>query len=484
MCAQRKARSPSLNLLFSLTLSGIAFGLLLLAAACGGGSSVSGSTEPPPSPPPVAVQFRIGDAPSDRLVSVEANINAIHLTDSNGNHINVLPATRRLEFTHLAGTSEPMALLNFPQGTYTSATIDGSSAHVSYLDVSGTLHEFQFNASDQMVVPISPPLTIGAQTTVVSVDFDVASFVTIDPVNNTNPILNNPVLTFTTAPVETSGQKPEEGALEHVVGVVSGVSGTSFTVAPGQNRVSLTFKTDNKTQFDNVTLNTLTNMIVKVNGATQADGSLLALEVEGIENVNGVETEGLIYWDYQGSMNEWLIPQDGNGAGLNNVPEQAFGQLVHLDLTNASFDVDLDNMDMTGLTGSHFVFDWTHVGAGQRVQVQSTTGILTPDPDGTDGLIAANRITLEKQSLSGTVNAYSPLPNGAAWFYLMLPSESYFTLLNPAVASVRVSQQAGTDLHGITSIKDGDVVRVRGLLFRDDKLANGTFNMVAQRISK
>jgi hypothetical protein len=338
-----------------------------------------------------------------------------------------------------------------------------------------------------MAVPFPSGLSIGAQPTVVSIDFDVASFITVDPVNNTPPVFNNPVFTFTAAPVMVAfaEQAPENGRQEHVVGIVTSVSANSFTVAPGQNRVSLTFETYAGTVFDNVTLNTLANMIVKVNGRTQADGSLLATGVRGMENVQGVETEGLIYWDYQTVPELWLIPQDGNGASLANVPEPAFGQTLHLDVNNASYEVNLDSMDMTGLIGYIFMFDWDHTGVGQRVLVQSSTGIVTPDPDGTDGLITTNRVTLEKQSLGGTVDAYSPLPNGGAWFNLLIPSDSYLALLNsPPVTSVVVWQQPGTDLHGITSVKDGDNVHVRGLLFRDGKGSYGAFNMVAQRISK
>ena len=484
MYSHGKTHAPTQLPLAFLTLLILVVPLLLFVAACGGGG-VSGSTETP-TPAPAAVQFRVGDAPSDRLVSVEASVAALHLTDSKGNQINILPATRRLEFIHLADTSEPVALLQVPQGTYNTATIDGAGVHVSYLDVDGELHEFQSDTSDRMVVPISPAVTIGSATTIVSADLDVASWITIDPVNNTPPVLNNPVFTFNTAPVKTSGgQEPEDGRQEHILGIVTNVSGSSFTVAPGQNRVSLTFKTDSKTEFEDVAPDTLANMIVKVNGVTQADGSLLATYICGMENTEGVEVEGLVYWDYLTAYDLWLIPQDGNGAGLANVPEPAFGQTLHLSLADASYEVDTDNVDMTGLTDYHFMFDWDHVGAGQRIMVKGSTGIVQPDPDGTDGLVTTNKVYLEKQSISGTVDAYSTLENGGAWFNLLLSNDSYLTILNsPPVTWVTVWQQPGTELHGITSIKDGDQVRVRGLLFRDGKGGYGAFNLAAQRISK
>lgn len=489
MYSQGKTRAPTHIPVSLLTLPVLAIGLLLFVAACGGGGKVSGSTETPTAAP-AAVQFRVGDAPSDRLVSVESSVTAIHLTDSKGNQVNVLPATRRLEFIHLAGTSEPVALLNIPQGTYTAVTLEGMGTHVSYLDASGWLREYQdTSVGPPMVVTLSPPITIGKDPAVVSADLDVASWITIDPTNNSPPVLNNPAFTFTAGPVGEPNlalyQEPESGRMEHVVGIVSGISGSSFTVAPGQNRVPLTFQTGSITEFEDVTLDTLPNMIVKVNGVTQPDGSLLATYVCGMENTQGVEAEGLVYWDYETAYDLWLIPQDGNGAGLANVPEPAFGQTLHLSLADASYVVNVDNVDMTGLTGNHFVFDWDHVGAGQRVMVKGSAGIVQPDPDGTDGLVTANKVYLEKQSVSGTVDAYSTLENGGAWFNLLIPSDSYLAVLNsPSPTAVTVWQQPGTHLHGITSIKNGDKVRVRGLLFRDGKGGYGAFNMAAQRISK
>lgn len=80
-----------------------------------------------------------------------------------------------------------------------------------------------------------------------------------------------------------------------MTGLVTNLSGTSFTMTVGQNGVSLTFSTDANTQFnDGAGLATMLNTLVTVKGLTQSDGSLYAKEVEGIENANGAELEGLV----------------------------------------------------------------------------------------------------------------------------------------------------------------------------------------------
>jgi hypothetical protein len=412
--------------------------------------------------------------------------------DSKGNQVNVLPGSRRLEFLHMAGTLEPIALLKIPQGTYTEATLEGSNIHVTYVSPIEmypwiTTTEVATSAGDTIVVPISPPITVGSQPLVVSLDFDVDSFISFDPVTD-EPILNDPKFTFSTSPIRTSGQpKPEEGGLEDMLGLVTNVSGTSFTATLGQNGMPLTFNTDNNTVFTNVGLSTLPNMIVKASGVTQADGSVLAQAVEGLENQYGVETEGIIYFNWGETPTTWfwITPQDGNGAGFEFTPTTAIGQVVNVNVDpGTSYAVNTDGMDMTGAA---FEFDAnadpSTVRFGQRVRVESSTGMIPDLQEGTSGLIAAQKVILEKQSVSGVVSNYQT-SGGRAFFVLQLPSDSYLTILNsvqwPSATWVTVWQQAGTDLHGITTVNNGDTVHVRGLLFTD----NGAFVMVAQRIWK
>jgi hypothetical protein len=460
---------------------------LLFATACGGGGSIAGEPQPLS---PTSVQFKVGDAPADRLLGLEVNLTAVHVKDSKGNQVNLLPQTRRIEFLHTAGTLEPVALLEVPQGTYSEATFEGSNLHVSYLSYTEggfMLNETAITDLGTITVPISPALTVGAQPLIVSIDFDVASFIGFDPVDG-HVILNDPKFTFTSSPIMTgfAEQRPEDGGLEGMLGVVSAVSATDFILNIGQNAMPLGFTTNSGTVFKNATLDTLPSMIAKVNGMTQHDGSLLATEVEALVSSNGgAETEGVIYWRNPEDSWFWLTPQDGNGAGFEFIPTIAIGRVIDVEASNTSYAVNTDGMDMTGAA---FNFDANaypySVRAGQRVRMESTTGLL-PDPNGDmAGIITPQKVTLEKQAVGGTVSNYS-VDGDRAFFVLQLPSESYLTILNsalgPLATYINVWQQAGTNLHGIKSVQNGDAVRVRGLLFTLD---DGNFVMVAQRIWK
>lgn len=462
---------------------------LLLAVGCGGGGGGNGGDVEPPPPSPTSVQFKIGDAPADCLVGLEVTLTAMHIRDSNGNQINVLPASRRLEFLHTAGTSEPVALLDIPQGTYSAATFEASNLHVSWVshpETGLTLEEATITDLDPVTVTISPALTVGSTPMIVSIDFDVASFISFDPEGY--PILNEPKFTVTTSAINTSDPGPEEGELEDMYGTVNEVSATDFILNIGQNAMPLGFTTDSNTVFENVTLSTLPGTIAKVSGITRADGSVLAKEVEALESsASGVETEGVVYVYWGAETWFWLTPQDGNGVGFEFNPTGAVGQVVNVTMGDGtSFAANTDGMDMTGV---NYVFDPnvtpTSLRFGQRVRVESSTGMIN-DPGGTQGLIAADEVILEKQAVSGTVRSYGQIQggNGVA-FLLDLPAESYLSILNsvqwPPATQIVVWQQAGTHLHGISSIQDGDTVHVRGLLFTEP---GGWFVLIAQRIWK
>jgi hypothetical protein len=155
-------------------------------------------------------------------------------------------------------------------------------------------------------------------------------------------------------------QETENGELEDVTGNVSGVNGTSFTVDLGQNGPSLTFSTDANTEFkDGVTLATIMNMIVKVEGTTNSDGTLYAKEVEGIENESGSEVAGVVSRVQGGPATSLsIVVQDGEGSGIT---DSLIGSSVTADVAGANYEVDTGNIDISGLgsipASPNFPFD-------------------------------------------------------------------------------------------------------------------------------
>jgi hypothetical protein len=94
--------------------------------------------------------------------------------------------------------------------------------------------------------------------------------------------------------------------------------------------------------------------------------------------------------------------------------------------------------------------------------------------------IEGQKVKLQQQALTGTVSGLSGgVSAGPSTFALTIPADSAFAMLS-GLNSVTVFWQPGTDLHQLSSVNNGDSIRVRGLLF-----FTGTgFNMIARRIEK
>ncbi|HZQ70291.1 MAG TPA: DUF5666 domain-containing protein [Terriglobales bacterium] len=457
--------------------------ITLVTVGCGGGSSTpaapgGGNPNPVPTPSNTSAQIKMGDAPADRVISFEITVGPITLTPTSGSAVTALSGTRRLELSHLSGTNEPLALLNLPQGSYSSATLTLASPEVTFINSSGVLVKLQPTFNQAITVTFSSPISVGAASSIVSIDLNVANALTFDAAGNVTGVnVGSSAFTISTAAVAAEDrQGHEDGELEDMTGLVTAVSGSSFTISLGQNGVPLTFATDAATQFnDGAALATMLNTLVTVEGVTRSDGSLLATEVEGIENGNGAELEGLVTQVTGNPATQIsFVAHDGAGSGVDDTK---VGATISADISGAQFKVNKGSIDTSGIGGlpspPNFPFDASTIRAGQRVEVESASSL-----SGTSTV--AEKVKLQQQALVGTVSGLSgSVSAGPATFTLTLPSDSAFAMLS-GKTTVSVTWQPGTDLHNLTSVNNGDTVRVRGLVF----FTGTSFNMIARRIDQ
>jgi hypothetical protein len=223
-------------------------------------------------------------------------------------------------------------------------------------------------------------------------------------------------------------------------------------------------------------LTDLQNQIVQVEGFTRSDGTLFAQHVEALGGQNASQLEGTI--TTVGSFNissllEFDV-QDGTGAGFSSAQ---IGQDFLVDISSlpaAAFATDYGDCDMSGLSSPaiNFPFDSTHLKAGQRIEIITDSGVNASQP------IVPVQARLQQQAISGIVANFTALPGGASNFDLLLPADSYVTLLS-GESTVHVFAQPKTD-NRVASMANGSAIRVRGPLFW-----TGTqFNMVARRITQ
>ena len=449
-------------------------GLALFSIACGSNSS---SPAPNPGPTPnTAAQVKIGDAPADRILSFQVTVGPITLTPTTGSAVTVLSGTRRLELTHLSGTNEPLALLDVPQGSYSSGSITVSSPEVTFINNVGTIVKLEPTFNQAITVNFSPALSVGATSTVVNLDLNVANSLTFDAQGNVSAVsLTASSFTASTVAVAAEDkQGHDDGELEDTTGTITAVNGTSFNLTVGQNGVSLTFTTDANTQFNDGASLTA-NTIVSVEGITKADGTLYAKEVEGIEDSSGVEAEGLITQVTGNPATQiTFMADDGLGTGMDDTK---VGGTVSANISGAQYKVNKSNIDTSGIGGlpapPTFPFDENAIHAGQRIEVESISAM-----NGTS--VTPEKVKLEQQALVGAVSGLGGTTSaGPVVFTLTVASDSVFAMLS-GKTQVTVYWQPATDLHKLTSVANGDTVRVRGLVF----FTGTTFNMIARRIDQ
>jgi hypothetical protein len=264
---------------------------LLVTTGCGGGSNnvtTAGANS-------TTVSF--GDAPADQVIAFEVTVTAITL--NGGTNPSVLAKPTEIELTHNLATFEPLSLVSPPSGTYTGASLSFSNPEVVVVDpttkavtkLTATL------ASSTVNVPFSPSVTIGPGATVLNFDMNLASSLTISGTTATV----TPTFTVSTSTVSASSEGSEnedDGEMEDVRGTITNVASPKFTIQPAQTAQPITITTDANTRFsDGVTsfANLTNGMIVSVDAATQADGSILAKKVESeTETASGEEVEGII----------------------------------------------------------------------------------------------------------------------------------------------------------------------------------------------
>ena len=430
-------------------------------------------------------QIRIEDAPSDRVLAFNISIaSPIVLTHPNGTKVNVaIPAANRVEFSHLSGQSMPLAIVNVPNGVYTSATLTILNPAVQFI-VSPRLSGFiTGSASQTITVPLA--LTIGPASTILDINVNSSVALVADPTSGVISGINfTPAsMTITARPVSPiANQQDVSGQIEDATGTVTAVTATTttgFTMVVGQSHAKLTFLTNSNTNFIAPLTGVvgLLNEIVKVEGVAQANGSLLATRVEGLTASVGSELEG---WSVgavsSGGIASSVIMgvQDGAGTGVTSGDLGAGFNVNVSSLPSAKYQLALGNIDTSGLTvpGPLFPFDGSSIIGGQRIQVASASPLPV-----VGGTLVANVVKLKQQSITGQVTTI----NGTSvprTIVITLPLDSAVHIQSHLTTlTMTVYQQPGTDNRwGAFGI--GDTIRVRGLLFN----AGGTLNMIARRI--
>ncbi|HVC90368.1 MAG TPA: DUF5666 domain-containing protein [Acidobacteriaceae bacterium] len=463
--------------------------LLTLAMAtgtigCGSGSSSSTGSTPPitPTAASTAVLVNMGDTPSDSVLECAVTISAMSFTNTSGTSAPVTIATpMTMELAHLRGTVAPLMMQSIPQGTYNAMSITLSSATITSMTSSHSPVQQVFSTPMTVNIPLSTPLTVGSNAMVMNLDLNLATSVGTG---------SGGAITFTPAfdaSAETAtgnaSATPEQGGMMQVVGNVTGISSSTFTMGTLQG-MSMSLATGSNTQYQGMNGQTISNMgmmsngqIMTVNATLQPGGTWTANSVTAMMGSGGVMPIGMITATTGSSVTQLtMFPDNGIGAGMM-ASLLANGMTVNVG-GSATYGIDDVGVSMSGLPITP-QFDASHMAAGQNIAavgsgaMSSGGGMMGGGGFMNMGSMTAAGFELEPQGLSGTVASAS-----GSGFTLSLPSDSAFTLLTGAT-SVPVYQTAQTQMKGLTAVANGQNVAVYGYLFYNA----GSYNFVAMQIT-
>lgn len=415
-----------------VTLVSVVFAFALTLAGCGSGSNPVQATGAS-----TTVQF--GDATNDQIAKFELTVSSITLTGANGtaNTANLLAAPVEFEFSHTAGTFEPVSLSKVPAGTYSAASITWSNPEIVTVNA-GTPTKLTVSPTSG-TANVTSTVTISNTANFLNLDLDLASSVTINGSSATlNPTFT---MTATSVPANAGGEGDDNGESDEVHGKITAISAPQFTVQTEEG-ASITFATDGNTHFsDGITqLSDLkVGDIVEVDSTTQSDGTKLATKVEREGDQGGEEAEGLIQ-NLDNPLTTITIVHQMDSTGNSSAPTTV-GITVN---AQTQYVIHADKLSVSG------TFDATHIGKGQRIEA---------DADGQTPPIVARKVQLREQALIGVVSNAS-----GTGFTLAPSSTSAFGSLSGATSvAVTLAQNANQQV----TAANGATVRVRGIVFFD-----------------
>ena len=448
--------------------------IILFWTGCGGGGTSSTNVPGPGGIPlpPASAQIKVGDAPADGVVSFELTINSIALNPvGGGTPVTILSTPTRTEITHTSGTFEPLAVANVPQGSYASATVTVSNPEIVIINPVTRLPQplSAVLPSATITVNFPSPITVGVAAAVLTFDLNLAGSVAI--AGNTATV--TPTFIVALSGIAAQNQQVDDnGKIEDITGVVTGVSGNSFTISVEQHATPMVFTVDATTVFQ-APLANLSSLsvgkIVEVDAVTMSSGALLALKVSTeFEVENGLELEGFVSSVTGTPVTQFQLVVHKSSTASTTAP--ALGSVLTVNVAaNTNFKIADDHVDLTGLA---FPFNASSLKPGQKVEVD----VEPPIPASP----TAKKVILKRQTLTGVISNLNTTGTSTATFTLMLDASfSAFALVSNQ-ATVNVFRQPGTELKNLTTLSNGQNIRVRGLVFFDT--SSSSYKMVAGRI--
>jgi hypothetical protein len=350
----------------------------LLATIVLVGCGVSNSPDSGSSGAQPASVFVTGeDAPLSSVVSFQLTINSITLNGQN-NSPQVISTPTTVDFARLLGLRSPLAFNSVQADTYSSATFVLTAPVISYVDmtqvppalntINGTLPQSTYT----MTVNLPTPMVVGSNGLAgLKVEMDIRQSVAVNGSGQVTGVVN-PALYIKA----TKASDPDGQITDLMGGLVSvNASGNSFVLQGPYGR-QLTIDVNSSTQFNSgLSINNLAPpAFVGVQGAFQADGSLMATGVEVITTAQSFLSGRVLAVTTNGSDQAQQITMWVGETGADLVGDVDTIQTIDVS--------DVSTYDVCFLNGplTNAVFNDSTVVVGQRIFIGGSLAgsVFTP----------------------------------------------------------------------------------------------------------
>ncbi len=417
----------------------------------------------------------VGDTPPANVTVLSFEVTIVSAVLQPGN-VALVTNPLKIEVKQLEVETAFLSTINVPAGTYNSIVITLQNPEITIKNDTGATLPSPLNCANGAICEFKPVLTTPVTYTGAPFPLTVTANSPIGllvDLNLTNILNGSLAVDFAAAGGVIVTQLPAQqgtGQLEDMDDVSGKVSAkdtanNQFTLQTPLG--NLTIKVDNNTtfeDFDKLSTPCAANpqnfscvqigQVVEVDISLVAGGTLLAKKVEAEDDAQNAE-------DLEGVIAGNITPAGFDMVLVDEFPDIAgvdVGNLVHINFVGFSFQVDSENLNVSGLSFSSA----TDLMVGQRVEVKRQGSVSAGTPPTIDG----SRVTLKKATFTARVK--QKLANGTDFLVDNLPS--LFTTASPTAVTeieVRTSSQTGFDnVSNVAALNVGDTVSVRGLLFK------------------
>src|SRR6267143_2097539 len=417
----------------AISCLGLILFVVIVLAGCGGSIS---STPTPLGTNMAQVSLTIHDNPpmGVTVLSFEIEVTGATLQPSGSSSsqpVSMLSEPQDIEIEHLQTESALLASRSVPTGTYSGLMVTFASPRMTIQNQTGaTLTLGTQTCSDQQVCEFDPKLN--------------QSSVTVQAPTQPFPItlnMNSPMVLKMDFNIDTSIQQSD------------------LSITPTISVVQLPPPTCSGEDFSCLQK----GQTVKVDAKMKPDGSLLAFEVKFFQPPNEMSFAGAITSVDTGSFQSVLFDEESFGGG-GEMGSFSMGPLTINLAPQATFSIDTSGFMLP--SGLNFA-STADLMVGQEVRLHPT-GAPTGTPPNL--MVTVDQVQLEPSFVTGSVTAVNTSSNPQSFTLGTLPS----FLTNAGITSIQVDILTSTQFEteedqtfsGLSSLKPGDMVSVRGPIFK------------------